>query len=84
MKTFLIVFVGCIVAFLIVMMRVEIIRSGRTIGALRNEVEIKEARNQYLELENARLSGPQTIEQLAKEKLNLRRTPPQDLIILEN
>ena len=84
MKTFLIVFVGCIVAFLIVMMRVEIIRSGRTIGALRNEVEIKEARNQYLELENARLSGPQTIEQLAKEKLNLRRTPPQDLIILED
>ena len=84
MKTFGWVFIVCILAFLIVMMRVEIIRSGRAIGSLHKEVEIKEARKQYLELENARLSGPQTIEQLAKEKLNLRRTPPQHVVVLED
>ena len=64
-------------------MRIEIYRSGRTIGKLQQEVEIKQARNQYLELETVRLSGPQMIRPIAQEKLNLRTTPPQQVIVLD-
>ena len=66
------------------MMRIEINRSGRIIGKLQSEVEIKQARNQYLQLETARLSGPQTVRQVAKEKLSLRQTPPQHIVVLED
>lgn len=83
MKIFGIVFVVFLIAFGIVMMRIEIDRSGRAIGKLQSEVEIKEARNQYLQLEKARLSGPQTIQTIAQEKLHLRRTPPQHVVVLE-
>ncbi|MBR3632366.1 MAG: cell division protein FtsL [Elusimicrobiaceae bacterium] len=83
MKLFKIVFIISIITFGIVMMRIEVARSGRTIGKLQNEVEIKEARNQYLKLEEARLGGPQTIEPLAQEKLKLRRTPPQSVVVLD-
>lgn len=65
------------------MMRIEINRSGREIGQLQNEVDIKRARNQYLELEVIRLQSPQTVQQMAQEKLHLRRTPPQNVVILE-
>ena len=83
MKLFKIVFIISIITFGIVMIRIEVARSGRTIGKLQNEVEIKEARNQYLELEEARLGGPQTIEPLSQEKLKLRRTPPQSVVVLD-
>ena len=65
-------------------MRSEINRSGRAISQLHDEVEIKEARNQYLQLETQRLSGPEEITQVAQEKLNLRRTPPSSVIQLED
>ena len=61
MKLFIWVFILSIFAFGVVMMRIEINRSGRAIGKLNNEVEIKQARNQYLELECARLSGPEEV-----------------------
>ena len=83
MKIFGIVFLITAFAFGVVMMRIEINRAGRAIGKLQNEVEIKEARNQYLELENARLSGPVTVSKIAQEKLKLRRTPPQNIVVLE-
>ena len=83
MKLFGIVFISSLIAFGIVMMRIEVNRSGRAIGKLQNEVEIKEARNQYLQLEEARLSGPQVIQPLAEEKLKLRRTTPQHVILLD-
>ena len=82
MKTFGWVFIISIFAFGIVMMRIEINRSGRAIGKLQTEVEMKEARNQYLELETVRLSSPQVIEKAAAE-LQLRQTPPQDIKILD-
>ncbi len=66
------------------MMRIEINRAGREIGKLQNEVEIKEARNQYLELENARLSGPLVVDQIAREQLKLQRTKPQNIVVLED
>ncbi len=84
MKIFGIVSVIIIFAFGIVMMRIEINRSGRAIGKLQTEVEIKEARNQYLELENTRLSGPIPVGQMAQEQLKLRRTPPQNIVVLED
>ena len=84
MKIFGIVSVIIIFAFGIVMMRIEINRSGRAIGKLQTEVEIKEARNQYLELENTRLSGPIPVSQIAQDQLKLRRTPPQNIVLLED
>ena len=83
MKLFGIVFVVSIFAFGVVMMRIEINRSGRNIGKLQQEVEVKEARNQYLKLEADRLSSPQLIEQIAKEKLGLQRTKPQNIVELD-
>lgn len=84
MKLFGLVFVISVFAFGVVMMRIEINRSGRAIGKLQAEVEIKQARNQYLELESARLSGPEELGRTAGQKLGLRRTPPQNVIILED
>lgn len=84
MKLFGLVFALSVFAFGVVMMRIEINRSGREIGRLQNEVEIKRARNQYLELEAIRLESPQTVRQLSQETLHLRRTPPQQVIVLED
>ena len=84
MKVFAIVFFGSLFALGVAMMRTEVNRSGRAIGRLQSEVEIKEARNQYLQLEIERLSGPEMIHQVAQEKLQLRRTPPQQIIVLED
>ncbi|MBR3604375.1 MAG: cell division protein FtsL [Elusimicrobiaceae bacterium] len=84
MRVFIIVFISAIFAFGVVMMRVEIHRAGRSIGKLQNEVQVKEARNQYLELENARLSSPLIVSEIAQEQLKLRRTPPQNVVVLEN
>lgn len=84
MKLFGLVFLISVFAFGVVMMRIEVNRSGRAIGKLQNEVEIKQARNQYLELETTRLSGPEAVRQVAEEKLKLRRTPPQRVIVLED
>ncbi len=84
MKLFKIVFILSIFALGVVAIRSEINRSGRKIGKLHNEVEIKEARNQYLKLEVQRLSGPQEITHLAQEQLHLRRTPPSQIVMLED
>ena len=84
MKIFAIVFFGSLFALGVAMMRTEVNRSGRVIGKLQSEVEIKEARNQYLQLEMVHLSGPEPIQKIAQEKLHLRRTPPQQIIVLEN
>ncbi len=84
MSIFKVVFVITIFAFMIVMMRVEINRAGREIGKLQEEVAVKEARNQYLELENVRLSSPLVVGNMAQEQLKLRRTPPQHVVVLED
>lgn len=84
MKVFIVVFVLSLFALGVAMMRTEVNRSGRAIGNLQSEVEIKEARNQYLKLELLRLSGPETVHQIAQEKLHLRQTPPQQVIVLDD
>ncbi len=84
MKLFGWVLLISVFAFGIVVMRIEVNRSGRAIGKLQNEVEIKQARNQYLQLETARLSGPSAVKDFARERLHLRRTPPQNIVVLED
>lgn len=84
MKLFGWVLLVSVFAFGVVAMRIEVNRSGRAIGKLQNEVEIKQARNQYLQLETARLSGPSAVKDFAQERLNLRRTPPQNIVMLED
>ncbi len=83
MKLFGIVFVIALFGFGVVMMRIEINRSGRTISQLQNEVEIKEARNQYLQLEISRLSSPENITRLTQEKLGMVPAKPHEIVVLE-
>ena len=83
MKYFVLLFVLCLFGFMVVAMRIEINRSGRAISQLQNEVEIKEARNQYLELEISRLSGPQHVTAFAQDKLGLVPATPHEIIILD-
>ena len=84
MRVFRLVFLLCLFGFGVAWMRIEINRSGRTIGQLQNEVEIKEARNQYLKLEISRLSSPENISRLAHEKLGLVQQEPHQVIVLKN
>ncbi len=84
MKQFLILIVACAVGFMITFIHVGIIRSGRVVSKLQQEVAIKEARNQYEQLEIARLSGPQEITTYATEQLGLVQAKPHEVFILED
>ena len=84
MRVFVVLFLLCLFGFGVAVMRIEINRSGRTISQLQNEVEIKEARNQYLPLEISRLSSPENITRLAREKLGLVPAKPHEIIVLDD
>lgn len=84
MKQFLILIISCTVGFLITFIHVGIIRSGRVVSKLQQEVSIKEARNQYEQLEIARLSSPQEITQFAAEQLGLVQAKPHEIFVLED
>ena len=84
MRVFVVLFLLCLFGFGVAVMRIEINRSGRTIIQLQNEVEIKEARNQYLQLEISRLSSPENITRLAREKLGLVPAKPHEIIVLDD
>lgn len=83
MKIFVLVFILALFLFGVAVMRIEINRSGRTISQLQNEVEIKEARNQYLQLEISRMSGPENVTRLAAEKLGMVPAKPHEIVVLE-
>ena len=83
MPIFRIIFLTAILAFGVVWVRIEVNRSGRTIGVLQNQVDTKEARNQYLKLEILRLSNPETISKLAKEKFGLEPIAPHRVVVLD-
>jgi len=70
--------------FFITVIHLGIIRSGRTISRLQNDVEIKEARNQYLQLEIARLSSPETVIRFAQTELGFRPLKPHEIILLDD
>ena len=84
MRVFVVLFLLCLFGFGVAVMRIEINPSGRTISQLQNEVEIKEARNQYLQLEISRLSSPENITRLAREKLGLVPAKPHEIIVLDD
>ncbi len=69
--------------FLITSINLGVLRSGRQVSKLQNEVAIKEARNQYEEVEIARLSSPQAIIDFAQEKLGMVEEKPHEVILLE-
>ena len=76
-------FLFALLAFGVLWIRIEVNRSGREIGRLRNEVEVKEARNQYLNLEILRLSSPEAVSRRAKEKFGFEPVKPHQVVVLE-
>lgn len=74
----------CVWAFIITFIHINVIRSGRIVSQLQREVDIKEARNQYEELEIARLGGPEIITTFAQEKLGLTQIKPHEVFVLED
>ena len=84
MKKFVLLFILFLFVLGVTALRTEINRSGREISQLQNEVEVKEARNQYLQLQISRLASPSNISALAQEKLGLVLAKPHQVIVLEN
>ena len=84
MKQFLILIISCVIGFIITFIHVGIIRSGRVVSKLQQEVSIKQARNQYEQLEISRLSGPQEITTYATEQLGLVQAKPHEIFVLED
>ena len=70
-------------AFFITFIHIGIIRSGRQVSKLQQEVSVKEARNQYEELEISRMSGPQEVISFAQEHLHMQEAKPHEVIVLE-
>lgn len=83
MKTTLSVLVIFAFLFLITVIHVSVARSGRLVSKLQNEVSIKEARNQYEQLEIDRLSSPEVITTYAQEHLGLVQIKPHEVFVLE-
>ncbi len=84
MKQFTILIISCAVGFLITFIHVGISRSGRIVSKLQQEVAVKEARNQYEQLEIARLSSPQEITTFATVQLGMVQAHPHEIFILED
>ena len=68
---------------LITVIHVNVIRSGRVVSKLQQEVSIKQARNQYEELEISRLSNPEAIITYAQQELGMVQAKPHEVIVLE-
>ena len=73
----------CVWLFVITSVNLGITRTGRIVSRLQREVAVKEARNQYEELEIARLSGPQIVIRFAAEHLGLAEAKPHEVVVLE-
>ena len=69
--------------FIITSIHLGIARSGRIVSQVQQEVSIKQARNQYEQLEIARLSAPQRVIDFATEHLGLVEAKPHEVIVLE-
>ena len=83
-KQLLALLIFCVWAFITTFIHVGVIRIGRIVSQLQQEVAIKEARNQYEQLEIARLSGPQIITTFAAEHLGLVPAKPHEIFVLED
>ena len=83
MPIFRIMFLMALLAFAVLWIRIEINRSGREIGRLQNEVEVKEARNQYINLEILQLSSPEAVSRQVREKFGFEPVKPHHVIVLD-
>lgn len=84
MKIYIVLFLFGLFSLGVVFIRMEINRSGREISRLQNQVEVQEARNQYLQFEISRLESPGNISAKAREKLGLEFTKPHQVVVLED
>ncbi len=84
MKAFITLVILGSLALGLVVVRMEISRSGREISKLQNRVEVQEARNQYLQLEIARLESPAVVSAQARERLKMDFTKPSNVVVLED
>ncbi len=83
MRIFVTVIVIISWLFLITVVHVGMLRSGRVVSKLQQEVEIKEARNQYEQLEISRLSSPEEVTTYAQEQLGFVQAKPHEIIVLD-
>ena len=83
MKKIILLIVFCFWALLITATHIAISRTGRAITRLQEDVSVKEARNQYLQLEIARLSSPETVTHFAREQLGMQPANPYEVVQLE-
>ena len=83
MKRVIVLIVFCVWAFMITVIHTAISRSGRMITRLQQEVSVKQARNQYLKLEIARLSSPENVTRFATENLGMVPAKPYEVILLD-
>ena len=77
MKIFLAVIVIISWFFLITVVHVGMLRSGRIVSKL------QEARNQYEQLEISRLSSPEEVTTYAQEQLGFVQAKPHEIIVLD-
>ncbi len=83
MKTALLVLGIFIWLFIITFVHLGAIRTGRVVSKLQQEVSIKEARNQYEQLEISRLSSPEIVTTYAQEHLGFVQAKPHEIILLD-
>ncbi|MBR2082600.1 MAG: hypothetical protein IJ876_06315 [Elusimicrobiaceae bacterium] len=83
MKQLIILLICCVIGFIVTFIHVGISRTGRVVSKLQQEVAVKEARNQYEQLEIARLSGPQVITSFAAQELGLVQAKPHEIFVLD-
>lgn len=84
MKMFKWLFIAGIFFLLLAVERVELKKSGVRVSALKQEVSLKEARNQYLRYQISQNSAPERVYKAAEEQLNMRLTPPAEVIVLDD
>ncbi|WP_424243915.1 cell division protein FtsL [Elusimicrobium posterum] len=83
MKTFYWLFIIAVFCLFLVTQRVQTLRTGMQVSRLEKEVSLKESRNQYLQHKISALSSPQKVNKEAQEKLEMRLTPVEKLVVIE-
>ena len=66
--------------FLLAAERVGVVRYGVRVSTLKQEVALKEARNQYMRFRIAEIYGPAAVYRDAQDKLGLRLTPAKNIV----
>ena len=59
-------------------------KTGYQVATVMEDITFKEARNQYLQLEIARLESPAVVSAQARERLKMDFTKPSNVVVLED